>query len=167
MLYFPIIFEHFQGPETLLAKRLHRSFQPTSTLPPPRTIFIFVYFIRLCHEPHNYRSMCTLATYCIRFFQENGPETCKYEQEEKQEECYMRYFPFFFPQGFISFINIVTDSVNNIVDFFVCSLHILLLQLMFIKGSKEIHEGKLKGMEHKEIREGANKQNQQRKKGIN
>jgi hypothetical protein len=38
---------------------------------------------------------------------------------------------------------------------------------MFIKGRMEKYEGKLKGMEHKEIREGTSKQNKQGRKGIN
>jgi hypothetical protein len=38
---------------------------------------------------------------------------------------------------------------------------------MFIKRRSEKYEGILKGKEHKEIREGKNKQSQQRRKGIN
>ena len=123
-------------------------------------IFISVYFIRLCREPHNYRSMCTLATYCIHLFQENAPETGKYEQEEKQEECYSRYFPFFFPHGFFWCINIVTDSVNNVGEFlFVRYISFFSNSCLLREGGKNRKE-KLKGMEHKEIREGTSKQNQ-------
>jgi len=50
---------------------------------------------------------------------------------------------------------------------FVCSLHILLLQLRFVEGRREKYEGKLKGREHKDIREETIKQNQKRRKGIN
>ena len=114
---------------------------PPPPHPPAYTaIFMFVYFIRLCHESHNNRSVGTLATYCIHLFQENAPETGKYEEEEKQEECFMRHFPFFFRQRFVWFINIVTAIVNNIVDFlFVIYISFFSNSCLLWEGEKNIN----------------------------
>jgi len=131
MLYFPISFEHFQGLEILLVKRLHRSMQTTSTTPsPPPYSHSFTLSSSVMNRVSTDR--CALWQHTASICSKRMHRKLVNMSRKRNRKNVTRDF-FYSSFLWVLFGLSISLLIVSVIMLIACSLHILLLQPMFVK----------------------------------